>query len=216
MIFFRWIDPVVRKVLTVTHERDGRGHSRSQTASLCNDARPRDWWAERAFTPGTNPTLACALGRPRRPRSTLWAAGHGVAKKGQISQKKGCEIQHPLHREIEKLFVLPDSAREIEKSTAAAGLEPATSLTSSVSFSLLSHPTQLTSTRQVSVWLSIYSFCTCVKMFALTLYTASENCWYLPKWRKVAKNECVSDRKYIEHYFDTQQNGDVWWCFFRE
>ena len=32
--------------------------------------------------------------------------------------RKGREIQHPLHREIEKLFVLPDSAWEIEKSTA--------------------------------------------------------------------------------------------------
>ena len=28
-----------------------------------SEARPRDWWAERAFAPGTNPTLACALGR---------------------------------------------------------------------------------------------------------------------------------------------------------
>ena len=68
--------------------------------------------------------------------------------------------------------------------------------------------------RDKRLWLSIYSFCTCVKMFAQTLYTASENCWYLPKWLKVAKNECVSDRKYIEHYFDAQQNGDVWWYFF--
>ena len=33
--FFRWIDPVVRKLWTVTHERDGRDHPRSQTASLC-------------------------------------------------------------------------------------------------------------------------------------------------------------------------------------
>ena len=32
--------------------------------------------------------------------------------------RKGREIQHPLHREIEKIFVLPDSAWEIEKSTA--------------------------------------------------------------------------------------------------
>ena len=32
--------------------------------------------------------------------------------------RKGREIQHPLHREIEKLFMLPDSAWEIEKSTA--------------------------------------------------------------------------------------------------
>ena len=31
--------------------------------------------------------------------------------------RKGREIQHPLHREIEKLFVVPDSAWEIEKST---------------------------------------------------------------------------------------------------
>ena len=32
--------------------------------------------------------------------------------------RKEREIQRPLHREIEKLFVLPDSAWEIEKSTA--------------------------------------------------------------------------------------------------
>ena len=34
------------------------------------------------------------------------------------------------------------------------------------------------------------------------------------KWQK--KRMFFSDRKYIEHYFDTQQNGDVWWCFFRD
>ena len=32
------------------------------------------------------------------------------------------------------------------------------------------------------------------------------------KWQN--ENECVSNIKYIEHYFDTQQNGDVWWRFF--
>ena len=35
-----------------------------------------------------------------------------------ILSRKGREIPHPLHGEIEKLFVLPDSAREIEKIAA--------------------------------------------------------------------------------------------------
>ena len=55
------------------------GEQSQHHVTRTNEARPRDWWAERAFAPGTNPTLACALGRPRRPRSTLWAAGDGVA-----------------------------------------------------------------------------------------------------------------------------------------
>ena len=55
------------------------GEQSKHHVTRTSEARPRDWWAERAFAPGTNPTLACALGRPRRPRSTLWAAGHGVA-----------------------------------------------------------------------------------------------------------------------------------------
>ena len=60
--------------------------------------------------------------------------------------RKGREIQHPLHREIEKLFVLPDSAWEIEKSTARGRTR--TGDLSDVKgrrFSQLSHPTQLTS-----------------------------------------------------------------------
>ena len=55
------------------------GEQSKHHVTRTNEARPRDWWAERAFAPGTNPTLACALGRPRRPRFTLWAAGDGVA-----------------------------------------------------------------------------------------------------------------------------------------
>ena len=35
-----------------------------------------------------------------------------------IFSRKGREIAHPLHGEIEKLFVLPDSAWEIEKNPA--------------------------------------------------------------------------------------------------
>ena len=55
------------------------GEQSKHHVTRTSEAKPRDWWAERAFAPGTNPTLACALGRPRRPRSTLWAAGHEVA-----------------------------------------------------------------------------------------------------------------------------------------
>ena len=40
--------------------------------------------------------------------------------RSNILSRKGREIPHPLHGEIEKLFVLPDSAWEIEK-TAARG-----------------------------------------------------------------------------------------------
>ena len=35
-----------------------------------------------------------------------------------ILSRKGREIQHPLNGEIEKLFVLPDSAWKIEKTTS--------------------------------------------------------------------------------------------------
>ena len=35
-----------------------------------------------------------------------------------VLSRKGREISHRLHGEIEKLFVLPDSAWEIEKITA--------------------------------------------------------------------------------------------------
>ena len=51
------------------------GEQSKHHVTRTSEARPRDWWAERAFAPGTNPTLSCALG----PRSTLWVAGHGVA-----------------------------------------------------------------------------------------------------------------------------------------
>ena len=34
-----------------------------------------------------------------------------------ILSRKGREIQHPLHGEIEKLFVLPESAWKIEKTS---------------------------------------------------------------------------------------------------
>ena len=57
------------------------GEQAKHHVTRTNEARPRDWGAERAFAPGKNPTLASALGRPRRPGSH-WAAGDGVAQRG--------------------------------------------------------------------------------------------------------------------------------------
>ena len=57
------------------------GEQAEHHVTRTNEARPRDWGAERAFAPGSNPTLASALGRPRRS-GPHWAAGDGVAQRG--------------------------------------------------------------------------------------------------------------------------------------
>ena len=68
-----------------------------------------------------------------------------------ILSRKGREIPHPLHGKIEKLFVLPDSAWDIEKITARGRIR--TGDLSDVRrrcCALLnqpSYPTQLTSAR---------------------------------------------------------------------